>query len=82
MYLYMDELIKKRPSNYFVSETSDNTAAHDALNFIRTTRHVYQHLVKYLHKKQVVVRSKLSVGNLSLVGTSWGRELPIMSKVN
>lgn len=58
MYMYMDELIKKKPTNYFVSETSESTTAHDALHFIRTTKHVYQHLVKYLHTKQVVVSPK------------------------
>lgn len=61
MYLFMDDLIKKRPNNYFVSETSDRTAGHDALEFVRTTKQMYKHLVQYLHQKQIITDKDFKV---------------------
>ncbi|KAI5753284.1 hypothetical protein M8J77_025524 [Diaphorina citri] len=61
MYLYMDELISKRPENHFVSEFDKRTAAHDALDFIRTTKHVYKNLVEFLHQKQILSNKEYKV---------------------
>uniref|UniRef100_A0A8D8YE81 SAM domain-containing protein n=1 Tax=Cacopsylla melanoneura TaxID=428564 RepID=A0A8D8YE81_9HEMI len=50
MKLYLNELLDKKPRNFFVSQYDGRTAGHDALEFIRTTKHVYANLVRYLHE--------------------------------
>lgn len=64
MHLYMDELIENKPENFFVSEFDGRTAAHDALDFIRTTKHVYRNLVEYLHEKECLVSATISISHM------------------
>ncbi|KAL1462472.1 hypothetical protein WDU94_014304 [Cyamophila willieti] len=59
MKLYLNDLLERKPSNFFVSQYDGRTAGHDALDFIRSTKHVYAHLVRYLYETNTLTDKEL-----------------------